>query len=471
MAATRPHPRPVPRVHGRLRHARRRVGLGAAAALSVAALVAGLTALQAQATTARTTVTAPASTPNVTFRPTVIPKSAPEIPNTLRGQYEWLGAASQVPGWPMDDVYYRDQVAWSRIEKTKGTYDFTWFDNGVAEAQRLGGRFGFRVMAYCPWCWLDATPDWMPLQAGTDVPDWNSETFLSSWESLMSALGARYGSDPRLGWVDIGGYGDYGEWHSASGAAEISDANAQRVVQAVVGAFPGKHVIMNAMTPRFTTMALGLTPRMGLRTDCLGEYNMFSLIPTSPVLQQVWKTAPVLSEWCGTLTTDFALGAQQVKQYHVSQTSSANFKTSYAAMTSGQKASFVDAMKSSGYRYEVRSLTMPSTLHPYSKFVVGIQLANVGSAPTYDQWHVMLQLRDATGAVAFRADTGINLQSLLSGTRTDIRVLRLPRLAPGTYTVALVVKDASGYLAPMNLAVTGRTKDGAYPLGRVTVTR
>jgi len=225
------------------------------------------------------------------------------------------------------------------------------------------------------------------------------------------------------------------------------------------------------MTPRFTTTALSLTPRMGLRTDCLGEYNMFSLIPTSLVLQQVWKTAPVLSEWCGTLTTDFALGDQQVKQYHVSQTSSGNFKTSYAAMTSAQKAAFVDAMKSSGYRYEVRSVTLPATLRPHSRFVVGIQLANVGSAPTYDQWHVMLQLRDAGGAVAYWADTGINLQTLLSGTRTDIRVLRLPLLATGTYTVALVVKDASGYLAPMNLAITGRTGDGAYPLGRVVVTR
>ena len=55
----------------------------------------------------------------------------------------------------------------------------------------LGGRFGFRVMAWCPGCWLDATPDWLPRQPGTDIPAWDDEAFLAAWERLMGELGKR----------------------------------------------------------------------------------------------------------------------------------------------------------------------------------------------------------------------------------------------------------------------------------------
>ncbi len=234
----------------------------------------------------------------VVLRSRAIPMSAPEIPNPMRGQYEWLGSPTVPSGFPTTDVYYRDQVAWKRIEPTPGVYDFSSFDQGIARARELGGRFGFRVMAWCPGCWLDATPDWLPRQPGTDIPAWDDEVFLAAWERLMAELGKRYAAEPALGWVDVGGYGAWGEWHNNHEGAEISVANAVRLMQAVLTAFPTKHVILNAMEPKYVDAGVALSPRMGLRVDCLGEYNMFSAIPNSPILQERWRTAPVLSEWC-----------------------------------------------------------------------------------------------------------------------------------------------------------------------------
>ena len=154
----------------------------------------------------------------VVLRSQAIPMSAPEIPNPMRGQYEWLGTPDGAAGFPTTDVYYRDQVAWKRIEPTPGVYDFSSFDQGIARARELGGRFGFRVMAWCPGCWLDATPDWLPRQPGTDIPAWDDEVFLAAWERLMAELGKRYAAEPALGWVDVGGYGAWGEWHNATRA-------------------------------------------------------------------------------------------------------------------------------------------------------------------------------------------------------------------------------------------------------------
>ena len=52
----------------------------------------------------------------VTFQPTSIAYTEPEIANTLRGQYAWSGQEPQPGSYKTLDTYYRDQVMWSRIE-------------------------------------------------------------------------------------------------------------------------------------------------------------------------------------------------------------------------------------------------------------------------------------------------------------------------------------------------------------------
>ena len=287
----------------------------------------------------------------------------------------------------------------------------------------------------------------------------------------MKALGERYASDPALGWVDVGGYGAWGEWHNNDQGAEISVPNAVRVMRSVLDDFPRQHVIINAMVPKYVDSALALSPRMGLRVDCLGEYNMFSLIPTSSILQERWKTAPVLSEWCLTTGTSTALGAQQVRDFHLTQVASPNGHV--ADLVAGDPASaaaFVEAAKSSGYRYVPSALRVPRLLPRSGRFPVRLAWRNDGSAPTYDPWRVTLQLRKH-GTLVASTDLGIDLTTVLPGTSTFKRSLTLGRLARGRYSVWVTVTDPAGYLAPMNLAIDGRGTDGAYRIGRVRVAR
>lgn len=411
------------------------------------------------------------SSPLVTFRPRTIPVASSEVPNSLRGQYSWLGSEAQPGGWPISDVYYRDQVPWGRIEPAAGSYDLAWFDHGLDEAERHGGRFGFRVLAYCPGCWFDdATPPFVPLQPGTDIPDWNSEAFLAGWERLMHELGSRYDNDPRMGWVDVGGYGSWGEWHVSAGR-EITDANAARVVAAVLDAFPTTHVVINAMTPRLVLQALEASPRLGLRVDCLGEVDMFSTLATSAEMQERWKTAPVLSEWCGTTTTSTTLGAKQVRKYHISQTSSGNLKVAYPQMTPAQQTGLVAAARGAGYRYEVRGVTVPKRVDRDARLTVLSTWRNAGSAPTYDDWDVVLRLRDRAGKLVATKRLDVELGDVLPGRRTFRSTMRLGQVPAGTYAMSLAVTDPSGYLAPMNLAIQGRTAAADYRVGRLRVTR
>jgi beta-galactosidase GanA len=122
------------------------------------------------------------------------------------------------------DSYRR--VTWRELEPTQGNYDFSRIDEGIATARANGGVFGFRVQAACTGCAAGgvAVPDylkdlmpkgfWFRLNNTTNyAPDWNDPDYLSRLDALLHALGERYGNDPRVGFVDISSYGDYGEWH------------------------------------------------------------------------------------------------------------------------------------------------------------------------------------------------------------------------------------------------------------------
>ncbi|RLV47636.1 DUF4832 domain-containing protein [Nocardioides mangrovicus] len=420
-------------------------------------LVAGLATAPADAARGRA----------VTFHPRPLAAGA-IVANTLRGEYEWQGNSAQPTGVAVPDTYYRDAVRWAQVEPTLGTFDDSRFEQGLADAAAKGGRFGFRVMAWCPGCWMqDSTvPSWLPTQ-GDGIPDWNSPTFISAWQGLMAHLGARYGDDPRLGVIDVGGYGKYGEWHTDGEGTAATPATMRAIISAVVDNFPRDHVVINASDATGTAIAMSLSPRIGLRADCLGAPNMYSLVATSRALQRRWRTAPVLSEWCHAGGSSTVLGARQVRRYHVSTVSSGNFPVAYAAMSAAQRAGWLNAVRTAGYRYGLRSLTLPRTVRPGRSFVVRTGFVNTGSAPTYDDWRLQLRLVRAGRTVATVPLRG-DLRRLLAGVRTfrSRAVVGVPR---GTYQLRLAVVDPRGYLAPMALATAGRTSDGAYRVGRVRV--
>ena len=407
-----------------------------------------------------------------TFRPAPLALGA-DLPNPLRGQYRWLGTEPSPATVTSNDVYYRDQVYWGRIEASDNAWDFSWLDAGLADAAARGGTFGFRVMAYCPGCWMESradlppvTPSFLPLQAGTDIPDWNSATFLAQWQELMAELGRRYGDDPRLGYVDVGGYGSYGEWHVAGGT-RISDTNGLAMVEAVTSAFPATHVLINTMTPApFTLQALRAHPHLGLRTDGLGCPDMYSTVPTDRRLQKVWRTRPFFSEWC--TRADPVLGAQQVRRFHISTLSSGNMPWSHSALTGTQRAAYATALATAGYRIRLRSVTLPVSFAAGSRIVVRTSWLNQGTAPTYDAWDVRLTFVRRGSRAVVSTSLGEQLDGLIGQQRRRASVTPAG-LRPGAYDVWLTVVDPSGYSAPMNLANAGRSAAGGYRVGTVKV--
>ncbi len=297
------------------------------------------------------------------------------------------------------------------------------FDKGLAAAQQRGGRFGFRVLAYCPDCWFDdATPSFVPLQPGTDIPDWNSEAFLSGWERLMAELGSRYDDDPRMGWVDVGGYGSWGEWHVSVGPGDLGRERRPRGP----GGGPGVPDDARGHQRDDPALRAGRPARASApgAAGGLPRGVRHVLHPRDePRDAAAVEDGPVLSEWCGTSTTSTVLGAKQVRQYHVSQVSSGNLQVRYAAMIAAEQAGFEDAARSAGFRYEVRKVTVPKQRrtrradvrgHPLGQRGVGADVRRLEGRPP--------GARPATVRPSRPADVGIDLRRLLPG-RADLSVV------------------------------------------------
>ena len=453
---------------------RPRVRAAVALVAGAAALLAGSVGTASATGPARATSAAVATSAAGTtvLTPDVLPATGPDLANPLRGQYRWMGYGPQPASWPATDLYERDRSYWGRLEPTRGAYDFSTLDAGLADVGATRAKFGFRVMAYCPGCWMESRPDlppvvpsWMPRQPGTAIPAWNDESFLRAWEDLMTALGARYDADPRLGYVDVGGFGAYGEW--ADAGERVTDANALRMIDAVAAAFPHHHVLMSAVAvytqPTVLRRAVDRWATLGLRSDCLGQTAM--QVPEAG-FENLWKTRPFFTEWC--TGADPATGRDQVRAHHVSTTSSHNMRLTYDQMSTSQKAAYEEAVRSAGYRYAVTSATV-SAVSPGQPFQVDLAVANSGSAPTYDPWDVRLVLADSAGVRVAALPLGVDLRTALPGTQTFTRTLTAPAVAPGDYRVSVEVRDPADYSAPMRLANASRAADGSYPLGTVAL--
>jgi len=432
----------------------------------------------------------------VVVAPSPLSNSA-EVANPHRGSYRWNGFAPQPAGWPILDSYMR--YSWRDLEPTRGNYNFSAIDAELAAAKARGGKFGFRIEAARTGVVGTAVPGYLvPLMQkawyfdlnGTHnlAPDWNDPDYLGRLQALINALGNRYDHDPRVGWVDISGYGDYSEWHvsrwpypSPTGAGKITSANANRIVDMNVAAFPHKILLMQHQTVVSDSndheaflYALRKYPKVGIRNDCLGSSwfttEMRYLYSHYPVVAVRWKQAPLMTEPCD---GNFAAMAPQIAEFHVANIGNGNIGNLSTYSAAARRQWEADNIRS-GYRFVLRSVSLPALVTRGRSYGVSSSWSNTGVTPAYDPWNVKVQLR-AGSRVVWTGTSSLVLTHFLPGNRTVHDTFTIPTSVPkGTYRAVLIVTDPSGYYAPLRLAVEGRASgghasDGSYALGTIHV--
>jgi hypothetical protein len=437
------------------------------------------------------------------IRPTIIELEDEQLINPLRGFYRWREQEYAPQPGPAPEAY--DRFTWREIEPSRGKYDFGPIDKAIAQAERENRRFAFRIRAMVHRQGL-AVPDYLISSmaqgwwgdadnngnSDTYIPDWNDPFFRERLAKLAAALGERYNGDPRIAWVDVGMYGNWGEWHMwpfldayphASGAQKPSEAGKRAIIDAMARAFPDTQLIMGSEEPEALIYALRTYPQMGWRRDSLGDvlfttsagWRKLSQNPEHwKLVTERWKSAPIISEF---ISPDdqrdpdvYQLALAQATEYHVSLISNGN-TLSWGGLGRAGRESMLALAKAVGYRYELQQLTVPATLTAGKPFAIITEWDNAGNAPTYEQWKIRYELRDTSGVVRWQQESALDLRTVMPETEqiSVVDSLTLSSdLRPGTYTLAIRVEDPQNQRPFMRLAIDGG-HSGRYDLTTLTI--
>lgn len=475
------------------------------------------------------TVTAAPSTPPAAGASTalsfsVIPYTDPDIVSPGRGAELWnyVDQAIDHPvsgnGFSTMDYYFR--FAWTHFEnETQGVYDWTLFDSKINEAIRNKQKFGFGIMQVA-WDTMNY-PAYlhrlMQAEATRDIniggrwfPNWNSPTYLDRLDALHRAINQHIENGSYLGvrykdvinYIDIRGYGEWGEWHTPGIFA--TSATLRRIIDSHVNGFPDHQLaviisifdadrLQNTRVPaEIGTYALTVRNRrgkLGWRRDNWSANDAYipmwleqsssvdGNLPDEDKILNRWKIAPILGEpYNGGVgatgsSCAYELFEAQARRYHASMVGNGNYVGN--AGTACALNNLRNAFKAMGYRIVLNGGSRTTQVSTSDrKLTVALNWRNVGISPTYEDWNVMLRLKNSSGAVVWSGRSS-HVMRLFLPASTDTVVTDtfvLPTSVPtGQYSLSLSIDDPKNYRSPMPIAIQGRQANGSYDLGNVSV--
>lgn len=405
------------------------------------------------------------------------------LPNPYKGFVPWVGNSH-----PVYDAKLRyGSYTWSDLEPVKGQYDWAFLERSWPDPAQTGRRVGFRISAAYPHSGKVDIPQWL-VDEGVALrpyeiegmqglaPDWDDQRFLSAHHDFIQALGDRYDADPRVGWIDIGSYGFWGEWHVwLNEELAATQATKQAILEDYFDAFPTKPKVI-AFDDDFATQYV--TERGGgLRNDCLGtaESNDWYLYSVGDLNDTVWKSAIITGEFCGGTsgaiagTTDrFVLNYEFIRETHWSFLGPAG--GGMEPQSDEHRENMDTIHKRLGYRFVLRQATFPEEVTAGSTFNFQLALKNRGAAPFYFEWPLVLYFVDSDDTAQDEQVLDIDIRTWLPGDMEESIEVAVPtQLAPGEYSLRIAIQDPLTDSPGILFANDGRDDDGRYLLGRLRI--
>jgi hypothetical protein len=424
------------------------------------------------------------------------------------GAEQWHGA------WYVDvnngvkgpDKYYRFQ-SWE-FEKSKGVYDFSAFDTQASEAISRKGKFGFGLMT----CfnggdynrrinYSDGTFSSYPaylhseFQASSQkdvlvgqcwVPPWNNPIYHDYLFRVHGAINAHIDTavingvriKDTIKYIDIRGYGNYGEWHTSGieSAPQATAASLRKIIDAHIQGFPNHQLLAMIAAldggstnwdvfPKFTDISYYLLTaknnvgEIGWRRDSLGATNQsdpyiaqilennnktYNGVALKSLIMDKWKRAPIHGERYG--GTTMAILPTQVKLYHMCGFGNGDF---IYPVSSADQAAVKEADKLAGYWLTITGGNITGNN-------ITVTWQN-NQCPVYEDFDVFFEFRNGSSVVSLPSKFK---PKLFFGTASATDTFS--SIPSGSLYV--IIKDPKGYRTPLPLAISGKQADGSYLL-------
>ena len=399
-----------------------------------------------------------------------------------RDDEELIGDVSGFPGLTM--LYLR--FDWVDINPEKGVYDFSYLDSVMDEWGKKGYRFCMRM---CPYQgpvrrWNSngyATPAYVR-EAGANgtflsekawEPDYGDPIYLEYAAETLSRLGERYNGDPRLEYIDVGTFGNYGEGHTAR---QIYGADIlRRHIDMTRQAFPRTRVLINddmlhhnpdaqeELTVYCRNLGLGIRDdsicvagpaRSVPGYDTLREPRIFGLFRDYAPVDIEFAHAELAPEDC------WRGGFAALEAMRVSGATYAGFHD-YPGRFLAANPYFTEyAANRLGYWYRPDSMT----LEPDGSGKM--TLTNLGWAKSYLPFEMHLRLVPSEGVPLDLGRIGTSEKWLAQTESSFSFKVDLSDLIPGGYGVRIGLFDTDG--SPLKLAMRG-FDSGWYDAGKIII--
>jgi hypothetical protein len=384
-------------------------------------------------------------------------------PGTSRGP-DWDAS----PDHPLATLH-KYYVAWNEIEGTQA--------DGID-----------RIREYSDAAWAEY-PDqnakvvprlWVEWDEG-DFSGWPSDlpagayedpAFVTRLERLIRRLGEAWNEDPRVGFIEHGVWGAYGE--QANGKYQPPAELAARIAEVFKEAFPNKKII--APNP-WTWNGMADTHGLGTYWDtytCIGESRARTSVSD-------WvQGAEIAYNYCPQVGANANATMSDPAAWNVVLETNRTFGTTYIfwlgtyGLSEQTRVGANEVTKGTGYRFLLHAVEYSGALSPTRELSVAFETSNVGVAPFYYPWQVELSLLDPiTRAVVWAAPfPGVDIRTWQPGAAraTHAHVFAVPASVPyGEYILALAILDPGGGLPSLRFAAKNYFQGGRHPIGRVGV--
>ncbi len=399
------------------------------------------------------------------------------LDNPLKGWAPFVVPQTKI-NVPYDMAYFN--VSWKELEPTEGQFAFEQWEKSKWELPAAKGkRIVFRLILDYPGD-PSGIPDWLLKKGlkstpytdhgGGNSPDYNNPYLQRGVLKLIQEMGKRYDASPRVGFIQLGTLGFWGEWHTWPRLEMFaSEALQKQVVGAYQKAFPNKMLMArNPIQPVASFQGLGWHDDM-IPQDTLGPED-WQFLPNMKANGQAdsWTIAPrggemVPAEVKDYTTTKLGTTMRAIDEAHFSWIGPASPPLLEATpeLTSNMNA----MVRKMGYQY---SLTSATTEVEGGSLTISLRGANQGVAPFYYPWKAQLVLVGKDNRPVQTSDTNWDIRSWLPGGFEAKAQVSTGQLK-GSYRLALGIIDPLTGNPNIRFANQLQTIDGWAILGQVQI--
>ncbi len=167
----------------------------------------------------------PVSNPHKGF---VMTAYTPDMIHSSNGFAYGINGSANNHAWDVVTIV-SGSPKWCDLNPAEGVYNWDEIDGMLEACEQHGLTYGIRIMPYSSYLSEDYVPQWIydkgaaknkaPLRddpsVETEFPKWDDPVYLQAHKDFTKALAEKYDGDPRVEFIDIRPFGDYGEWHNS----------------------------------------------------------------------------------------------------------------------------------------------------------------------------------------------------------------------------------------------------------------